>query len=239
MSKSRVRLCPVFVCTVILCTLALAADQKSPTKLSDLPPEAEQAISAALARKSAGIDDFTFKASDGISGDYFGFSVAISGNTVVVGAPYTTVNGNQKQGSAYVFVKPSSGWANMTQTAELASSDGHPLDYFGYSVGISGSTVVVGSPQSLVNGNSSQGAAYVFVEPANGWTNMTQTAKLSASDGAAYAFFGMAAAISGNAIVVGSPFSTDGNMLPGTAYVFCRTERRLGRYDPDSRTNCI
>ena len=221
MSKSYVvRIVNALICTVCLCALALAADQKAPTKLSDLPPEAQRAISAALARKLPRIDDFTLTASDGLSGDYFGYSVAISGNTVVVGAPQTTINGNQKQGSAYVFVKPVNGWANMTQTAELTSSDGQPLDYFGNSVAINGRTVVVGSPRSVLNGNFSQGAAYVFVEPPNGWTNMTQTAKLSASDGAAYAFFGTAAATSGDAIVVGSPYSTDGNMLPGTAYVF-------------------
>lgn len=221
MSQLRVvDLAKIFVCTVLLSTLALAVEQKSPSKLSDLPPEAQRAISAALARKLPGIDDFTLTASDGLSGDDFGFSVAISGNTVVVGSPLTTINGNQEQGSAYVFVKPASGWANMTQTAELTSSDGQPFDFFGNSVGLNGNTVVVGSPQSVVNGNPAQGAAYVFVEPANGWTNMTQTAKLTASDGVASAYFGLSAAINGDTIVVGSPFDTIQNPEPGTAYVF-------------------
>ena len=57
MSKSRVRMSTVLVCTVLLCTLALAADQKSPTKLSDLPPDAQRAISAALARELPGVPD--------------------------------------------------------------------------------------------------------------------------------------------------------------------------------------
>jgi len=115
MSKSRVRVSTIFVCTVLLCTLALAADQKSPTKLSDLPPDAQQAISAALARNSATIQHFTLTASDGANGDGFGVSVAIDGNTVIVGG--AIINGNQEQGVAYVFVKPPSGWTNMTQTA--------------------------------------------------------------------------------------------------------------------------
>ncbi len=69
MSQSRVvRFGSIFVCCVLMCTLALAADQKSPTKLSDLPEEAQEAISAALARDSAGIQHFTLTASDGADG---------------------------------------------------------------------------------------------------------------------------------------------------------------------------
>ena len=76
--------------------------------------------------------------------DYFGSSVSISGNTVVVGAPDDTVGSNNQQGAAYVFTEPGSGWANMTQTAKLTASDGAAGDYFGHSVSISGNTVVVG-----------------------------------------------------------------------------------------------
>jgi len=224
MSKSRVRLGPVFVWTVILCTLALAADQKSPTKLSDLPPEAQQAITSALARKSPAIADFTLTASDGADDEYFGYSVAIDGNTVVVGAPLTTVNGNPDQGVAYVFVKPASGWANMTQTAELTASDGQRNDQFGNSVAISGNAIVVGSPQATISGNQAQGAAYVFVKPAKGWRNITQTAKLIASDGVSSAYFGRATAFSGNTIVAGTPFNTIENPSPGKAYVFVEPE---------------
>src|ERR1700691_5848424 len=142
MNKSRIRLGTIFFCTVLLCTLALAADQKSPTKLSDLPPEAQQAISAALARESAGIQNFTLTASDGLSEDEFGFSVAIDGNTLVVGA----IDHNFLSGVAYVFVKPATGWANMTQTAELTASDEQLGDGFGESVSVSGNTIVVGAP---------------------------------------------------------------------------------------------
>jgi hypothetical protein len=215
-----VRLGNIFVCTVVLSTLALAADQKSPTKLSDLPPDAQRAISAALARNSVEVEDFTLTASDGVDGDDFGASVAIDGNTVVVGALSKTVNGNQEQGSAYVFVKPANGWANMTQTAELTALDGQTYDELGCSVGISGNTVVAGACNATINGNPYQGAAYVFVEPAGGWTNMTETAKLTASDGSPYAYFGAAAAISGSTVVVGSPFGTIDNPEPGKAYVF-------------------
>jgi hypothetical protein len=214
MSKSRVRVSTIFVCTVLLCTLALAADQKSPTKLSDLPPDAQQAISAALARNSATIQHFTLTASDGANGDGFGVSVAIDGNTVIVGG--AIINGNQEQGVAYVFVKPPSGWTNMTQTAELTASDGQPLDGFGSSVAISGSTVVVGALDATVNGNPDQGAAYVFVKPASGWVSMTETAKLTASDGADYDELGASVSISSGTVIVGAPQYPG----PGAAYVF-------------------
>jgi hypothetical protein len=166
------------------------------------------------------ISNFTLTASDGVSGDIFGYSVAIVGNTVVVGAAATTVNGNQYQGTAYVFVKPTSGWANMTQTAELTASDGQGGDNFGRSVAISGNTVVVGSPQATVNGNQDQGAVYVFVKPAKGWNDMHQTAKLVASDGVSFAYLGTATAFSGNTIVAGAQYSSDQDPGPGKAYVF-------------------
>ena len=92
----------------------------------------------------------------------------------------------------------------MTQTAKLTASDGAADDDFGISVSISGNTVVVGADDATVGGNSDQGAAYVFTEPGSGWTSMTQTAKLTASDGAANDYFGYSVSISGNTVVVGA-----------------------------------
>jgi hypothetical protein len=215
MSQSRlVRFGNIFVCTILLCALALAADQKSPTKLSDLPVEAQQAISAALARNSAGVQDFTLTASDGANDDEFGGYVAIDGNTIVVGAPYHL----GRTGEAYVFVKSASGWKNMKQTAKLTASDGVRGDEFGASVSISGNTVVIGAPSATVDGNSGQGSAYVFVEPSKGWTDITETAKITASDGFPDAVFGSSAAISTNTVVVGAPALSVSS--PGSAYIF-------------------
>src|SRR5437764_1371181 len=81
--------------------------------------------------------------SNGAANGQFGYSVAISGNTLVVGAPGTTVGSNANQGAAYVFTEPVSGWADMTETAELTASDGAASDAFGFSVSISGHTIVV------------------------------------------------------------------------------------------------
>jgi hypothetical protein len=215
--KSRaVHLGKILVSAIVLCTLTLAADQKSQTELSDLPPEAQRTISAALARDLPGIQNSTLTASDGANDDHFGLSVAIDGNTVVVGAVYARLG----YGAAYVFVKPETGWANMTQTAELTPSDGQVDDLFGSSVSINGDTMVVGAPGATVNGNQGQGAAYVFVKLASGWGNMTETAKLTVSDGGLNNGFGVAAAIAANTVVVGVPGGTIENPGPGAVYVF-------------------
>ncbi len=124
-------------------------------------------------------------------GDSFGVSIAMSGNTIVVGAP--SAHG---AGAAYVFVKPTSGWANMTETAELTASDGYPNLDFGVSVGISGNNIVVGS----YNHNG----AYVFAQPQGGWKNMTETAVLSNANGVA-TLFGEYVAIDGTTIAVSEP----------------------------------
>ena len=95
----------------------------------------------------------TLTASDGQSGDEMGVSVAISGNTVVAGTPW--VSGGQS--AAYVFVRPATGWVNMTQTAKLTPSDGSSIG----SVSISGNTMVAATDYCGA-------AAYVFVEPPTG-----------------------------------------------------------------------
>jgi hypothetical protein len=121
-------------------------------------------------------------------GSGFGDAIAMSGDTIVVGAPGA--------GAAYVFVKPASGWANMTQTAELTPSDGGLALDFGLSVGISGNTILVGS--------YSHNAVYVFTQPQGGWKNMTESAVLSNDNGVA-TLFGEWVAIDGNTIAVSEP----------------------------------
>jgi len=163
----------------------------------------------------------TLIASDGRKSNELGYSVAISGNTIVVGAPYATVGSKYAQGAAYVFVKPASGWANMTETARLTASEVAEQAFFGCAVSISGDTVVVGADGVNVGAHQYQGAAYVFVKPSGGWANITETAKLTASDGATYAYFGSSVAISDNTVIVGADGATVGsNKYQGAAYVF-------------------
>ena len=158
------------------------------------------------------LQHFTLTPSDGVDGGHFGTSVAIDGNTVVVGATQSA-NGT---GAAYIFVKPTGGWGNMTQTAELTASDGQAFDYFGSAVAVSGNTIAVGAPGATINGDQQAGPVYVFVEPQGGWQNMTETAKLTASDGYSTAEFGFSVAVAGNTVVAGNlPFVDS-----GAAYVY-------------------
>ncbi len=121
------------------------------------------------------------KGSDGVAFGFFGFSVAISGSTAVIGAP-----GNAKDaGRAYVFTKTAAGW---TQVAEFRGSDTVAGDEFGHSVAISGSTAVVGAGQHAKDA----GRAYVFTKTAAGWT---QVAELRGSDTVAGDEFGHSVAI--------------------------------------------
>jgi hypothetical protein len=146
----------------------------------------------------------------------FGMSTAISGDTVVAGAQGATVGSNLYQGAVYVFVKPAGGWAgSLTSVAQLTASDGEIGDRLGQAVAVSGDAVVCGAYQN----DTARGAAYVFVKPEGGWATMNQTAKLTASDGAAYDWFGYSVAITGNTVVVGA---SDANNFQGKAYVYVK-----------------
>jgi glyoxylate utilization-related uncharacterized protein len=162
-------------------------------------------------------------ASDGAANDQFGHSVAVSGDVVVVGAPYDDISANTDQGAAYVFVKPEAGWATTSAyTAKLTASDGAANDWFAWSVAVSGDVVVVGAPENDITAYNNEGSAYVFVKPEAGWaTTSAYTAKLTASDRAAGDSFGWSVAVSGDVVVVGA---IGANNLQGAAYVFVKPE---------------
>jgi hypothetical protein len=161
-------------------------------------------------------------ASDGATEDELGWSAAIDGNTVVVGAPVATLaNHLPGPGAAYVFVEPKGGWRSETEAAKLTASDGAPGDTLGISVAVAGDMVVAGADDSIAF--SAPGAAYVFVKPKGGWSSETQTAKLTASDGAAGDALGTGVAIRGDSIVTGAPAATvNGNQFQGGVYVFVK-----------------
>ena len=158
-------------------------------------------------------------ATTGQADDRFGRSVAISGDTAVVGAEQADAGGNSR-GAAYVFVKPASGWADATQVATLTASDAGNGDFLGASVAISGDTIVAGAPFQPSSGLSQlHGAAYVFVKPPAGWTDDTETAKLTPSDSNQQDQFGRSVAISSGTVIVGSPVHPN-NTRQGNAYIF-------------------
>ena len=108
----------------------------------------------------------------------------------------------------------------FVQQAELSASDGAQKDGLGYSVATSGNTIVAGAPEHKVGANEEQGAAYVFTMPASGWANATQSAELTASDGAEGDKLGYSVAVSVNTIVAGAPEHNVGaNEEQGAAYM--------------------
>ena len=162
-------------------------------------------------------------ASDAAAGDEFGISVAVDGNTAVIGARQNDA-GN---GTAYVFTKISGVWS---QKAKLTASDGAADDEFGYSVAVDGDTVVVGAHRDDANDDdgidnneiTDSGSAYVFTKPYTGWADSSETAKLTASDGAANDEFGISVAVDSDTLVVGAYQDDDNGDDSGSVYTFTR-----------------
>ncbi len=192
------------------------------------------------------VPDAFLKAETPEASDAFGWSIAISGNTLVVGAPFedsasTGVNSTRNDdgsaddsGAAFVFVRDTDGF--WVQQAYLKASNTGTDDWFGYSVAIDGDTIIVGAIHE--NGNNTgvnstpnddgnadnSGAAYVFVRDSNG--NWTQQAYLKPDTVEAGASFGIVS-ISGDSIAAGAPLKDNGGIAnAGSAYVFTRDENQ-------------
>ena len=157
-------------------------------------------------------------ASDGETADLFGWSVAISGDTAVVGATEDDTNANSGQGSAYVFVRSGTTWMEQQK---LTASDGAPDDRFSYSLAISGDTLIAGAVDEYDNENNDPtryGSAYIFVRNGTTWT---QQQKLMATDRLQAREFGEHVAISGDTVIVDADMDVSGD--PGLAYIFVRS----------------
>jgi hypothetical protein len=150
--------------------------------------------------------------SDGAANDEFGYSIAMSGNFLVAGAPQLNGAGI---GKAYVFEKGANGWADATQIAELTPSDGVMNLWFGIEVAINGNTIVVDAGSFV--GSGIQPREYVFVEPASGWADMTETAQLKLSSGDGLG----AVAVAGDTIMAAAP---EENNDQGVIYVFVKPQ---------------
>jgi len=144
-------------------------------------------------------------ADDAASYRYFGGSVAISDDSLVVGSISPLGSG----GAAYVFTRTGETWS---QQAKLTPPDA-AKSYFGNSVDISGDTAIVGAPR---DGTASVGAAYVFQRAESGWS---QAAKLVAGDGVTSQGFGSSLALDGDRVLVGSPQDAKAE---GATYLFTR-----------------
>lgn len=153
----------------------------------------------------------TLAASDAALGDRFGFSVGIDGAAAIVGA-YGDDDAGSGSGSAYLFDV-----ATGDELAKLTASDAAAGDAFGYSVGLSGDTAIVGAGFKSDAGANS-GAAYLF-DVATG----AELAKLVAPDAAAGDYFGRSVAISGDIAIVGAVGDADAGSYSGAAYLFDAT----------------
>lgn len=195
-------------------------------------PKANGSAGAAyiLQRSAAGIWSIvkTLLASDGAAGDHFGYAVSISGDTVVVGAPFddraTTVGGTElpEVGSAYIFQKD---WGGLNQWGQvkklIPSGQTFARASFGESVDIAGDTVVVGAP-----GDTGR-AAYIFMRHAGAAHFWGQTKKILPGDFANG--FGTSVSVSFDTVVVGAPYDA-GNAEPGAAYIFLRNQGGAGNW---------
>ncbi len=194
------------------------------------------------------------KASNTGAGDNFGQSVAISGDTIAVGAigedsSAVGVNGDEGNnsasfsGAAYVFARNGTTWS---QQAYLKASNAETFDLFGFSVAVSGDTVVVGATHEassavgvnanataqMDNSSTNAGAAYVFTRSVSTWS---QQAYLKASNSQGFDEFGRSVAVAGDTVVVGASGESsntkgvNGNEADnsatnsGAAYVFTRS----------------
>lgn len=155
-------------------------------------------------------------ASDSAAFDEFGHSVAVSGDTAVVGALYDTHTGGTEAGSVYVFIRSGGVW---TQQAKLTASDAAATENFGISVAVSGDMALVGA-RGAFNAGTVIGSVYAFVRSGGVWT---QQPKLTASDAAPNDYFGYSVAISGDMALVGAYGKNTGGTAAGSAYVFVRS----------------
>ncbi|MFN7783360.1 MAG: FG-GAP repeat protein [Lysobacterales bacterium] len=153
----------------------------------------------------------------GSTEDQFGFSVAVAGDTALVGAPFDDVGSNIDQGSAFVFRRSGNAWLLR---AKLVAEDGASGDRFGHAVAVSGDTALVGAYLHSVGSAAEQGSTYVFTRNGSTWT---QQAKLVPNDGRVFDWFGYAVAVSGDTALVGARFGDVGaSFNQGSAYVFTR-----------------
>ncbi len=176
------------------------------------------AVHVFVRRKGVWINQAKLLAADGYVRHHFGHSIAISGNTIVVGVPASTINGRKDQGAIYVFERVGDNWEKQVK---LVASDGAKSHGFGSSVGISGDTIVAGAPGEFDASKKdpypdSLGAAYIFTRIAGNWS---ERAKLKETDKSTKKGlgFGLQVAIDDKTAVV---TSTTSNLVPDYVHVF-------------------
>ena len=143
-----------------------------------------------------------------------GWSVSIDGAFVIMGA-YGT---NSNTGAAHIYELVGTSWYGR---GALTASDGTISDLFGISVAIDGDYAICGAPGHDL-GSGSEGATYLFEKPTTGWTDMTETQKITASDAAGGDGFGRSVSVDGDYAIVTAPDEDGSGTARGAAYIFKR-----------------
>lgn len=153
---------------------------------------------------------------DGGWRDFFG-SVALDGDTAVVGAPFF---GGDYHGRAYVFYRNQGGPDAWGLVTTLIAADGAGGDFYGSAVAVDGDTILIGANQWW----SQPGAVYIYYRNQGGPDAWGQVAKLTASDGAGNEYFGGAVALQGDTAVIAAPYAPAAGPTPrqGKVYIFYR-----------------
>lgn len=150
--------------------------------------------------------------------DIFGWSVSISGDVAIVGAPWNDHSELTNPGAAYLFLRDENGPDEWGHISTVTASDPGQSDALRWSVSISGVFAIVGAPGA----GSDPGAAYIFIPGVSQSGQWEQVAKLTASDGASGDKFGWSVSISGDTVLVGAKDEDDNGISSGSAYVFVK-----------------
>ncbi len=178
--------------------------------------EASGAVYVFTNRGDSWVQQAYLKPSDALADDYFGLSVAISGDTLVIGAVHAPIfrpgaNTATRPGVAYVFTRTQGKWGQVSRLSPTTGSNG---DWFGYNVAAEGDMIAIGAPR-----DAGSGAAYIYERIGGEWREQK---KVKASPVVMNAMFGTSLAVSNTTLVVGS--ADDGSDMndAGSAHVFTR-----------------
>jgi hypothetical protein len=167
--------------------------------------------------------------------DKFGVSVALSGGVLVVGS-YLDDESDQDSGSIYIYGRDVGGTGNWGLIRKVANPAPESKDYFGHSVALDGSTLIVGAYRDD-NTKTDSGSAYVFERDAGGTDNWGEVKHLVASDEGNYDKFGYAVALDGDTLIVGAFANNDDGGDSGSAYVFERDVGGAGNWGETKKLN--
>ncbi|NJP04963.1 MAG: hypothetical protein HC837_04710 [Chloroflexaceae bacterium] len=194
----------------------------------DINGQPDQGAVHVFERHSGGVNAWgqvaLLTATDGAADDWFGYTVDIDANLIVVGAWRDDVGPEVDQGSAYLFERTTGGGNAWQQVAHLTNSNGRAGDAAGSAVAVDGDTVIVGSEHDRIRGQDDQGSVALFRRNAGGRDTWAQIAQLTGADGRAGDRFGRAVDLHNGMIAVGAYQADVAEQTnQGSVYTFVQT----------------